>query len=317
MRAVLVLCVVLGCQQDKAAVTKTGSAADPWAVTAKPDDPPSLAERHKLADEACPTVSAPYFFRVEKDGHTSYLLGTYHIGVPFSKFPAIVHDTLHASKLVFFELPPDAKLKLPREAKISIPDALGPDLWQHYREIVGTSAAEAHRRASPMIAALEIALMYDDPTVLLEHQMQDEIRPLNIPMDGLETEDFQHDVLVKLFDARLLRAIVASTKDRVQLRDEKVAGLHKYCEGTGGEELFDDHERKAMHDVGYTDADLDNFENTLVFARNAAWIPRLDSLFASDGVFVAVGAGHLRGPKGVPALLQAQGYTVTRVTPPH
>jgi uncharacterized protein YbaP (TraB family) len=317
MRAVLLLCVLAGCQKEGTAVAKQGSAADPWAVAPAADDPPSLTERHKLADETCPSVKAPYFFRVEKDGHTNYLLGTYHIGVPFSKFPAIVHDTLDQSKLVMFELPPDTHMKLPREAKISIPDTLGPDLWKHYRELVGSTFADGHTHESPMMASIELALMYDDPTVFLEHQIQDELRPLSIPMDGLETQDFQHDVLVKLFDARLLRAIVSTTKDRAQLRDEKVRGLRKYCEGTGAaDDLFDDHERKAMHDVGYSDADLDGFETTLVYARNAAWIPKLESLFAKDGVFIAVGAGHLLGPKGVPALLQAEGYVVTRVTPP-
>lgn len=317
MRAVLVLLVLVGCERDRtSAPANAGSAVDPWAVVANPDDPPSLAERHKMAEEACPTVKAPYFFRVEKDGHTSYLLGTYHIGVPFSKFPPIVHDTLHDAKLVVFELPPGAHTKLPHEDKVSIPDVLGPELWKHYRELVGATAAEAHKRASPMMTAIELALMYDDPTALLEHQMQDEVRPLGIPMDGLETHDFQHDILVKLFDARLLKAIVATTKDRAQLRDEKTKALHDYCEGTKGEELFDEHERKAMHDVGYTDADLEGFENTLLYDRNAAWIPKLEELFAGDGVFVAVGAGHLRGPRGVPALLEAKGYTVTRVTPP-
>jgi uncharacterized protein len=316
MRSMLVLCLVAGCGHDHSPVPKAGSAVDPWAVTASADDPPSLAERHKLADEACPTVKAPYFFRVEKDGHTDYLLGTYHIGVPFSKFPEVVHDTLHRAKLVVFELPPGAKVERHALDKISIPDALGPDLWKHYRELVGSTAAEASRNASPMLASIRLALMYDDPTALLEHDMQADLRPLHIPMDGLETRDFQQDVLVKLFDTRLLRAMVATTKDRAQLRDEKLEGLRGYCEGTKGEQLFDDHERKALHDVGYTDADLTGFENTLVYDRNAAWIPKLETLFADSDVFVAVGAGHLLGPKGVPALLQAQGYTVTRITPP-
>lgn len=316
MRAVLVLCLLLSCDRDKT-TPKASSGADPWDVAAGSDDLPALSERHKLAEEACPTVKAPYLFRVEKDGHTNYLLGTHHIGVSFAKFPSVVHDTLHEAKLVVFELPPGAHRKSSREDKVSLPEVLGPDLWQHYRELVGSAAAERHRRDSPMIAAIELALMYDDPTALLEHQMEDEIRPLNIPMDGLETRDFQHDILVKLFDEKLLRGIVATTKDRAELREEKLRSLRGYCEGTKGEELFDEHERKAMHNVGYTDADLDGFENTLVYDRNAAWIPKLEEMFASGGVFVAVGAGHLRGPKGVPALLEARGYAVTRVTPPH
>jgi uncharacterized protein YbaP (TraB family) len=52
---------------------------------------------------------------------------------------------------------------------------------------------------------------------------------------------------------------------------------------------------------------------TLIVARNQSWIPKLSELLQGDGVsFVAVGAGHLAGPDGVPALLEKAGYKVER-----
>jgi uncharacterized protein YbaP (TraB family) len=49
----------------------------------------------------------------------------------------------------------------------------------------------------------------------------------------------------------------------------------------------------------------------LIDDRNKAWIKTLDELLAVPGTyFVTVGTGHLVGPKGVPALLRAKGYTV-------
>jgi uncharacterized protein YbaP (TraB family) len=51
-----------------------------------------------------------------------------------------------------------------------------------------------------------------------------------------------------------------------------------------------------------------------VFERNAKWIPELEPLFAKGDVFVAVGADHLIGDRGVVALLRARGFTVTRIT---
>ena len=51
----------------------------------------------------------------------------------------------------------------------------------------------------------------------------------------------------------------------------------------------------------------------LIVARNEAWIPQIEEVLAgSDDALVAVGAGHLPGEHGVIALLEAQGYTVTR-----
>ena len=61
-------------------------------------------------------------------------------------------------------------------------------------------------------------------------------------------------------------------------------------------------------------AEIDKLDEKLVYARNDDWIPKLEKLFATGGVFVAVGADHLSGPRGVIALLAARGFKVTRVT---
>jgi uncharacterized protein len=52
----------------------------------------------------------------------------------------------------------------------------------------------------------------------------------------------------------------------------------------------------------------------LLDGRNRRWAGQIAGwLDQNQNRFVAVGAGHLAGPKGVPALLAAKGYTVTRI----
>lgn len=52
----------------------------------------------------------------------------------------------------------------------------------------------------------------------------------------------------------------------------------------------------------------------LMDGRNRAWAERIGAaLTAGRKPFVAVGAAHILGPQGLPALLAAQGYTVTRI----
>ena len=52
----------------------------------------------------------------------------------------------------------------------------------------------------------------------------------------------------------------------------------------------------------------------LIVRRNAAWVEDIKALMEGDeDALVTVGAGHLVGEGGVPALLQAEGYTVERV----
>ena len=51
----------------------------------------------------------------------------------------------------------------------------------------------------------------------------------------------------------------------------------------------------------------------LLTSRNESWIPQIEKLLKGDGVsFLAVGAGHLTGTDGVPALLEKAGYKVER-----
>jgi uncharacterized protein YbaP (TraB family) len=54
----------------------------------------------------------------------------------------------------------------------------------------------------------------------------------------------------------------------------------------------------------------DKYEDLLLNNRNKNWIEQLKNIMKKESVFVAVGAGHLVGEKGLLNLLRKEGYTV-------
>ena len=287
---------------------------DPWAngPAGKPDDPPSLAERHKAAEAACPIVKAPYFYAVEKNGKVNHLLGTRHISVPLAKFPKEVTDAIGSAKLAVFEVAPDDTTGIDAP-KISIKDALGPEQWKHYTELVGASAAETMEEATPAEAMIWLIAMYEDIGAMLDTEIQHTVQAAKIPTMGLETSAFQDGLLEKLLDVRMLKAEVAHTKDRAELAKESKEDLGEYCAGSDDQPGMDDDTRKNLLDAGYTKAEIDSIDDQMVYARNADWIPKLEKLFDKGDVFVAVGADHLIGDRGVVSLLTKRGFIVKRV----
>jgi len=314
---------VIACRGHESPPQRAGSAqvvagpaaADPWAVTpaASPNAPPSLTERHAFAEAACPKVTGPYFFRVEKAGKTSYILGTRHISVPLAKFPDVVRDKLHASRLAVFEVAPDDHGSVEREP-MSLSDAVGPGLWHHYGELVGEDTARTLERGRPSTALIMSMVMYEDAGAMLDVEIEHEVATAGIPAKGLETAAFQDDLLDKLLDLRMLEVEIEQTKDRKEIEQDSHDDLAQYCAGIDESPGTDDKSRAMFMRGGYTKDEIDHMDDLMVFQRNARWIPKLEDLFAAGDVFVAVGADHLIGDRGVVALLRGRGFTVTRIT---
>lgn len=116
---------------------------------------------------------------------------------------------------------------------------------------------------------------------------------------SLETAGFQ----IGLFDGipreLQIQEILRSLKDNTGQ-----AELSKMMEVYLNEDLT------GLYDLINTNDMMIQYKQVLLDKRNLEWLPRLEELFQSGGTFVAVGAGHLAGGKGVLALLKEKGYQV-------
>ncbi len=288
---------------------------DPWdvAIPVNPDDPPSLFERHRLANQACPHVTVPHFYRIEKAGRVSHILGTRHIGVSLAKFPPSVHEAIKTAKLAVFEVAPDDDSDAPQET-ISLPDALGPKLWAHYRTLVGAGVADSDQRTTPASAALAMVAMHEDIGAMLDAEIEREVVAAGIPTVGLEAGALQEKLIHEVLDLRALRAAIQTTETRQELAEDSQKDLARYCAGVDEPPGTDSDSRAELLGAGYTKAEIDHIDDVMLYKRNARWIPGLEKILEQGDAFIAVGAGHFPGPRGVIALLAARGFKLTRVS---
>jgi uncharacterized protein YbaP (TraB family) len=267
-------------------------AAVAMILFASGQGPPSPAERRALADEVCPTVTATHFFRVIKDGKTSYLLGTRHAGISLAKFPPAVEQAFRASKAAVFESEVDRE-PTPTTGP-AIHEQLEPELWNKYRDLVGKDTAERVDHASVIAASAALALLYEDTSQGIDRELYAHAKTSNKRIVALEDRDQTDHLGEEYLGIDSLRAFIKSVRDRDDIKTGVRVSLGRYCNGG--------------QDNGGLGRRLDN----LTDKRTAAWLPELEALFAEGEVFVAVGETHVEDAAGLVAGLRARGYTIER-----
>jgi uncharacterized protein len=127
----------------------------------------------------------------------------------------------------------------------------------------------------------------------------------NKPVRGLETISQQFgyfDTLPEAEQRRLLDAILRGAKDN---RETFQILLQHWMKGDADRLLRDQPDGLLASPV---------VREALLDGRNRAWTAKIAGMIdAGRKPFVAVGAAHVAGPGGVPALLKAAGYRVERV----
>jgi uncharacterized protein YbaP (TraB family) len=90
-------------------------------------------------------------------------------------------------------------------------------------------------------------------------------------------------------------------------------------EGTGGEEYrklvtkYFDEDIKGLYELMSSEGMMNDFKEIMLDNRNIAWVLALQEEMKAQKLFIAVGAGHLGGEKGVVSLLREAGYQLTPI----
>ena len=144
-----------------------------------------------------------------------------------------------------------------------------------------------------------------DPNTGVELELKPEFAKANKPVKGFETMEQQIHYFADMSDKAQLDFLVSEL-------DDADSAVDKFKELVAAWYSGDVAKLDALNNADFRDKYPDLFQLLLV-KRNQNFTTQIQELLKGDGViFVAVGAGHLVGKDGVPAMLEKQGYKVTR-----
>ena len=284
--------------------------------------PPQIPTEAQAADAARAAQDRGFLWSLQRDGKTSYLYGTLHVGKLAWAMPGPrVAKALRASQVLAMELDvsdPRVQQQMAALVRSDGPSSLSAEAQAQLREAAKALCVDWDtlgplRPEFQLTTLLMTLARYED----LEAGFGSEVAlaamapHLGLPTRSLETGTEQVAALSAASSAELAEWVQTGVNDlrtdkaRRQLRklsrvwaDSDIQRLERYphwceCEGTAAE--------RAVLD-------------RVVKQRNVTLAERIDALIRQEGpAFVAVGALHMVGSHGLPALLKARGFTVKQV----
>lgn len=282
-------------------------------------------------------TQAQLLWKVEGNGlkKPSYIMGTYHLAqVSFADSVAGLKSALAEAEQVYGEMNMQDEMNAGNmqkmQAAMMLPDGqtidglLSADELARLNEFMRTYLGADF--TNPMLAPMKqmtpaalstqfqvlLAMQVEggfNPQAQFDTYFQQEALKAGKTVGGFETIDFQINTLLKgstlerqveqlmcLIDnvdymkstiERTVKAFYEQDLDTIeQISEEK---LHNSCDLTSSE------------------------EDALVYSRNVAWSKLLPDIMSKHSTFVAVGAAHLPGERGLLSLLKKTGYTVSPV----
>jgi uncharacterized protein YbaP (TraB family) len=280
----------------------TPGAADPWGGHPASKDP----LRH------------PLIWSIEKDGKTTYALGTMHMGIdPESRLPDLVWQKLDLSRAFAMETdlsdPSLMKAMVERPSGGSLHQDLGDAYWKKLETALTPDVADRMNRMRPTVPVTMLSTRGLPSTSPMDGVLLGRAQTQHKQIVYLEPARKQVDLLVKWMDVRALEEILDHLATTEQVQKDMLAA---YIAGDEAKILaIGEQERTLWKQSGRPETEYDDMMKEMLYDRNASWVEPIESLHAAGGGFVAVGALHLVGPGSVLDLLHQRGFKVTRLTP--
>lgn len=244
----------------------------------------------------------------------SYLFGTFHMmckdDILFSKN---LSDALTASEEVYFEMDLDdasntlgALFFMNMKEGKTLKDLYTPEefnrLNTYFKDSLATSLTTFQKMKPAFLEAFLFPKMMPCKEMSgVEQELMKIARKQQKEIKGFETIAFQASVFDSIPYADQARSLLNSIDSIHQYKVyfDTMMTVYKNQELDSIEALFNN-----------TSFGIKDGLDILLDKRNRNWVDQLKTILAANNVFIAVGAGHLVGKKGLIALLKEEGYTL-------
>lgn len=269
--------------------------------------------------KSAPTSSEPatLLWKIEGNGLSipSFLYGTIHI-IPKSRF--VVSDTvksaLESSDLLLMEIKMDdtamiasiqSMMNMPGDTTIE--SLWGKEKFARYRQLLKDTLKldiAMFNKVKPIfLSTIILTISFNEPVESYEMHFTSLATVKEIPVEGLESAAEQ----MKIFDnlplteqAEYLEELLLQWSVSRELYDQMAT-------------LYIKQDLNSLHALTMMQPEMKAMQGFMLDDRNIKWIPDIKSRISKQKTFIAVGAGHLLGDKGLVNLLRQEGYTVTAV----
>lgn len=260
-------------------------------------------------------------WKVQKPGaKPSYVFGTVHLSDKrLARLPGAVRKAISRSKSLALEMAiaeDSARKYLAAtilEEGMSLRQMAGEELSARAAELMAKRGTppETTARMKPWAVMQELIQPENKSGDILDRVIYLEALRRGKPVYSLERIEEQ----TAAFDAMPLNAQIGLLKGTIENQPKIPQLIEKLLTAYGARDLAElweadlDFMRARRNETRDTDA----FVEKVLDERSARMAERMLSHLKQDRVFVAVGAAHLYGGKGVLGLLRKKGYSVTRV----
>jgi hypothetical protein len=265
-----------------------------------------------------------FLWRISKDGRSSYLYGTIHLGKLDWAFPGktVTRALLDADTLALEIDPTDPETAKALLAGTSArPAELPPPLRERLERQFSAACVPSAAMAAlhPVMQALMLTLLaarWDglDPSYAQEHALAGFARAARRPIVSLESAQSQLSVLVPTDPAKTPALVERSLELLEGNRVRPIVARMGTAWENGDLAEIESYERWC----NCADTDDDRLQmKRLNDDRNPHLADGIDALHRQGKkVFAAIGSLHMTGPKALPALMAERGYHVERMAFP-